>query len=282
MFKTPFSSLSDDPFYLIVDGSVIDNVGAQICLLDAKAEAYALFSHTDYEELLPASPWIVQCTIQTETLFQWLEQHQYFSNAAWLCQSAYPMERLVAHFKSLLIVDVYGQDTFFRFSDPRVMYALAHEHSQQQILSVIAPFSALWFKSYQRWVSVDIKKQRESSLTKYVVSDRDIEIFQWVANKRMTERLDEYIKEKYPHWHTLNPKINAQQVIAAAGDHGITTEKGVYLYTSILGVIGQRALQENHYPQLLSLLTTASLYTAEQRVEKAAMMVQQHHKGITS
>ncbi|WP_318466838.1 DUF4123 domain-containing protein [Photobacterium leiognathi] len=282
MFKTPFSLPCDENVFFILDGSAIDEVGTHIYSLDTQAEAYALFSQTAHESLLPVSPWIVRYTEQSAALFHWVSQQGYFQQGAWLCQSPYDMMQLVAHFQSLMLVDNGGQETFFRFADPRVMYALTKDHVQRQNFAITAPFSVMWFRGTSDWLSVELALTREPSLKKYRVSDRDIEIFTAVSKERMVEQLSAHIKTHYPLWQTRNAHMSSKQVVDEAEGYGITTEKGVYLYAYLLGSVGHQALADNQYPNITACLRLPSVYTAEQRVEQAALIAKQLDKGIMS
>ncbi|WIH22390.1 DUF4123 domain-containing protein [Photobacterium damselae] len=280
MFNLPCSLQEDESLYLMIDGSSITDIGRKIYELDENVEAYVLYGNSDYELLLDASPWLVKCTQQTEAILQWLEESSFLSTASWLFQSKSPINTIIEHFQSLIVADAYGQDVFFRFADPRVMFALVKEHIEKQNFHITAMLSVFWFKPEQHWICIETQEQRSSNLNKYIISDGDIEIFQRVAKEWVIKQLEQHITNYYPDWDVINPKIGSQQIVNEAARLGITTERGVYLYTYILGTIGIRNIQENKYPQIFELLQLPSQYTPEQRVEKAAMMVQQENKEL--
>lgn len=135
-FLASLEGLETLNLYLLLDPLFHDGAGAALYRLESALEHVPLFHASTLKNMMRVSPWVSALDFSTPML-QWLEETEKPGWGMFLLTPA-PLDVLLAHMRSLLLANAYGEKKIFRVWDGRVMHALAR-HCPEDLAALLGP-----------------------------------------------------------------------------------------------------------------------------------------------
>lgn len=122
-FLAGLAEREDLRLYLLLDPLFHDEASAALYRLESSREHMPLFHGSTLKNMMRVSPW-VSCLDFSTPMLGWLSG---VNKPGWgmLLFSPAPLETILAHLRSLLLINAFGEKMIFRFWDGRIMERLA-------------------------------------------------------------------------------------------------------------------------------------------------------------
>lgn len=273
--------------YLVLDGVGVPSLPQRLYQWSDNPVFEALYSGTDWHELLDISP----CVISVDGLNDKILQ-AFLANAAqewgYLVFTDAGADVVVRHLRWLLQVETPEQrSVLLRLADPAVAHqllAIGNPGFYGPIEHVCLPdgLEETWHQHQRSGANPD-----QDYVRPYRLSSSEMAKLEEVSFRQAVVELDEHMRTFFPDYQSaLRGQERYRHLHALAEQayrRNLCSKREILLFANIFGFLGERALER--HPAIAERLNAASPQLPEERVEQAAYLAEQHAKaalGISS
>lgn len=268
------------PAALILDGVSLSDLPKKLYDWSVQPAFEPLYLETTQAPLVDVSPCLVAIEGQDDPVL-----NQYLSlvddDCGYLLFSSAPWEVQVQHLRWLTRVQMPSGDTvLLRLADPAVFSTLLSRATTDQRASLLGPFERMVMPDPLSGVWREFKQQAQilevSNQLPYRLSDEQLSALGDVSFQQVVARLDLHMKTNFPaygaEWGQAARRAELTQLADNAYALGFCSERDIYLYAGIFGLLGETAL--NVHLDISQLLHERSPQTPSQRLQRAYEMAQ--------
>ena len=196
-------------------------------------------------------------------------------------------QALVQHLRWLTRVRLpHGQDVFLRLADPSVIHAVLSHREHQADATLFGPCTQMLMPdgALDAWYLHERPGPAplaQHSLP-YAFTQAQTRALDDVQFRNAVMELDRHMRHYFAHYQADVPQAQRWEHLHAlavrAYERGFESELDITLYANIHGYLGENALQA--HPDLDEALSTISMLTPAQRIEKVAEVARCRALGL--
>jgi hypothetical protein len=118
----------------------------------AKTDAWPLYAGTEFKDEVLYGPWLLPLAQLPGWQEWWRAQEQAGYATGILIASEHPSDKLVQHWRSLLLAGLDGEEVLFRYYDPRVIAPMLYTFTQDETRRFLGPTNELLLWHHDDWL----------------------------------------------------------------------------------------------------------------------------------
>lgn len=260
-----FELEKDEQLYLVVDGAQIEGLASKLYALDGPLHIEPIYMKAPYDQLIEASPYIVQASKSVRDWFFELNN----SLAGYFISSSKALDVICENYRKLIIAESpYGSQIYIKMANSECAWVFYATQTPQFWNEV----SKVWIPTRKGWKTAtapDLELHSEQ----LKVSDEQWALLGRVSWDTTIEKLSQHVLKWFPALldnQTDSTSWVNQHALTAYGK-GFTSERDLLMYMNIIGFLGEDKFRDPEvYPDIYQLIEMPSQQTPSQRIEAAS------------
>ncbi|MDC0612580.1 DUF4123 domain-containing protein [Vibrio sp.] len=269
---------SDETIYLFIDGGQVNDIAKTLYQIPGELDLEPIYMLPPFEELKDVSPYVIKATQDVQDWFKSTNE----VTAGFFFSTTFLLDEVCDYYRQFIrVISPYRSKVFLKMAHSEVAWTLLSKAEHP----FWGPISHAWIPTRMGWKELVRDKYTmlpniNEFTERYVISDGIWDSFAEISWRNTMENLERHVRKWFPHLLTENNDFNDWLNLWAKSAYrkGFTTERDLFYFFNVIGLVGDIDSLPNKYPDIDALIHQASELTPSQRIEQAAKLAYQYSK----